>query len=133
MEALNNINELLKRSKYKNNFKKVLNRHKTSLTKKEFESFIEESDEAVLTINNEFSNLKKEIKNKINNHKENSERNKFYLSKYEILLKEQIKDYENHYKSHIEFLFHKLLDLVDKRKTSFKSKKFGNGLFLALK
>jgi len=64
MEALNNINELLKRSKYKNNFKKVLNRHKTSLTKKEFELFIEESDEAVLTINNEFSNLKKEIKNK---------------------------------------------------------------------
>tara|TARA_B100002019_G_C21113036_1_gene519416 strand:+ start:449 stop:850 length:402 start_codon:yes stop_codon:yes gene_type:complete len=133
MEALNNINELLKKSKYKNNFTKVLNRHKTSLTKKEFESFIEESDEAVLTINNEFSNLKKEIKNKINNHKENSERNKFYLSKYEILLKEQIKDYEAHYKSHIEFLFHKLLDLVDKRKTSFKSKKFGNGLFVALK
>ena len=133
MEALNNINELLKKSKYKNNFKKVLNRHKTSLTKKEFESFIEDSDEAVLTINNEFSNLKKEIKNKINNHKENSERNKFYLSKYEILLKEQIKDYETHYNTHIEFLFHKLLDLVDKRKTSFKSKKFGNGLFVALK
>ena len=133
MEVLNNINELLKRSKYKNNFKKVLNRYKTSLTKKEFESFIEESDEAVLTINNEFINLKKEMKNKIKNHKENSERNEFYLSKYEILLKEQIKDYETHYKSHIDFLFHKLLDLVDKRKTSFKSKKFGNGLFVAVK
>ena len=133
MEELDRIIELLNKPKYKNHFKKTVSRHKTSLTKKEYEEFINESNTSVSLINEEFSKLKEDIKNKIKNHEEDSLRNKYYLSKYEIILRENIAEYENHYNSQIDYLFHKLLDIVDKRRTSFKSKKFGNGLFVSIK
>jgi len=133
MEELDRISELLNKAKYKNHFKKTVNKYKISLTKKEYEDLIKESSDSVSLINEEFSNLKKDIKNKIKNHEEDSLRNKYYLSKYEILLREMITEYETHYNSQIDYLFHKLIDIVAKRKTSFESKKFGNGLFVAIK
>ena len=41
------------------------------------------------------------------------------------------KKFEEHYTNHIDFLFHKLMDLVKKRKYYFKSEKLDDGLYVA--
>lgn len=131
MEEVTNIKTIIKETKYKNHLSKILPQYKNILTEKEYNYFLDENKKAVEDLNSEMKSLAKDLKKGLKNHKDESERNKFYLTKYHEIALDFTKKFEEHYTNHIDFLFHKLMDLVKKRKYYFKSEKLDDGLYVA--